>query len=137
MTIPVLVMIAFVDCTLTWVEPWAKCSGLAHLLLSFMPEGIFCCTEKLRNIPVAQSQRVVGSPWLLTPKAELILGITSVGSEGGGLGAICGWGGWMVEGLDLGAGIGVEGKGDLDKGKEGSRRLCRSEGEWRAGAHLA
>lgn len=136
MTIPVIVMIAFVDCTLTWVEPRAKCSGLAHLLLSIMPEWIFCYTEKLRNIPVAQSRGGVG-PWLLTPKPELILGTTSVGFEGGGLGAICGWGGWMVEGLDLGAGIGVEGKGDLDKGEEGSRRLCRSEGEWRAGAHLA
>lgn len=75
------------------------------------------------------------SLWLLTPKPELILGTPSVGFEGG-LGTTCGWGRWVVEGLDLGADIEMEGKGDLDKGVEGSRSLCQSEGDWRAGAHL-
>lgn len=97
-----------------------------------MPEGIFCCTEKLRNIPVAQSQRVVGSPWLLTPMPELNLGTPSVGFEGGGLGATCGWGGWVVGRLGSGVGIGVEGKRGLNKGEEGSRSVYQTEGDWRA-----
>lgn len=42
-----------------------------------------------------------------------------------------------VGGLDLGAGFGVEGEGDLDKGEEVSRSLCWGEGDWRAGVHLA
>lgn len=96
-----------------------------------MPEGMFCCTEKLRNIPVAQSQRAVGSPWLLTPTPELILGTPSVGFEGGGVGATCGWGGWVVGRLDSGVGIGVEGKGGLDKGEEGGRSVYQTEGDWR------
>lgn len=98
-------------------NPGLGASGLAYLMLSITPEGMFCCTEKL------ESQRVVGSPWLSTPKPELYLGTTLVGCEGGGSGTTCsrhGWGvrkhGWVVGGLDLSASYGVEGKGDLGKG---------------------
>lgn len=62
-------------------------------------------------------------------KAGALPGYHTVGFEGGGLGATSGWHGWVVGGLDLGAGNGVEGNGGLDKGEEVSRSLCRGEGD--------
>lgn len=42
-----------------------------------------------------------------------------------------------VGGLDLGTGSGGRAGGGSDKGEEVSVSLCRGEGNWRAGSHLA
>lgn len=41
------------------------------------------------------------------------------------------------QGLDLGAGRGVDGKRGLDKDEQMTLSLCLGEGDWWAGAHLA